>query len=399
MKQYCYCFNKDYFMDIFSDIAKKYLEKGLIAGLEWDIRLKNKSLSEGVIGFKDIKSKKALDLNQVYRIYSMTKPILSVALIRLIERNEIHLHSLAQEFIPSLRHLKVILPDGSLERLKRPITIADLLTHTAGFSYNFNIGCQVASFYKELDILNDPEKSLEEMVDQISTLPLAFQPGDAWRYSVATDILGRILEVHRKQRLRDVLKDLILDPLGMSETDFSINENQVSRLMPMHGTNDVNELISLKPKSLELVDIEKVHPSRGADIKERGGSGLFSTIKDYQLFCEFLINGKDKNGSQMISKTMHNFMLENRIPKKLLPLKLGPRLLDGYGWNLIGRLMINSGQAMSLTNNGEFGWAGAAKTFFWIDRKENLTGVIMTQYAGCDINISDEFRAASYSLI
>lgn len=315
MKQYCYCFNKDYFMDIFSDIAKKYLEKGLIAGLEWDIRLKNKSLSEGVIGFKDIKSKKTLAPNQVYRIYSMTKPILSVALIRLIERNEIHLHSLAQEFIPSLRHLKVILPDGSLERLKRPITIADLLTHTAGFSYNFNIGCQVASFYKELDILNDPEKSLEEMVDQISTLPLAFQPGDAWRYSVATDILGRILEVHRKQRLRDVLKDLIIDPLGMSETDFSINENQVSRLMPMHGTNDVNELISLKPKSLELVDIEKVHPSRGADIKERGGSGLFSTIKDYQLFCEFLINGKDKNGSQMISKTMHNFMLENRIPK------------------------------------------------------------------------------------
>ena len=386
-------------MDIFSDIAKKYLEKGLIAGLEWDIRFQNKSLSEGVIGFKDIKSKKTLNPNQVYRIYSMTKPILSVALIRLIERNEIHLHSLAQEFIPSLRHLKVILPDGSLERLKRPITIADLLTHTAGFSYNFNIGCQVASFYKELDILNDPEKSLEEMVDQISTLPLAFQPGDAWRYSVATDILGRILEVHRKQRLRDVLKDLILDPLGMNETDFSINENQVSRLMPMHGTNDVNELISLKPKSLELVDIEKVHPSRGADIKERGGSGLFSTIKDYQLFCEFLINGKDKNGSQMISKTMHNFMLENRIPKKLLPLKLGPRLLDGYGWNLIGRLMINSGQAMSLTNNGEFGWAGAAKTFFWIDRKENLTGVIMTQYAGCDINISDEFRAASYSLI
>ena len=132
---------------------------------------------------------------------------------------------------------------------------------------------------------------------------------------------------------------------------------------------------------------------------ERGGSGLFSTIKDYQLFCEFLINGQDKNGSPMISKTMHNFMLENRIPKKLLPLKLGPRLLDGYGWNLIGRLMIDSGQAMSLTNNGEFGWAGAAKTYFWVDRKENLSGVIMTQYAGCDINISDEFRAASYSLI
>jgi len=386
-------------MDSFSDIAQKYLDKGLIAGLEWDIRSRNKSLSEGVAGFKDIESKTPLDRDQIYRIYSMTKPILSFALIRLIERNQLHLHSLAQEFIPSLRHLKVILPDGSLERLKRPITIADLLTHTAGFSYNFNIGCQVAPFYKELNILNDPHKSLEEMVDQISTLPLAFQPGDAWRYSVATDILGRILEVHRKQRLRDVLKDLVFDPLGMNETDFSIKKDQASRLMPMHGTNDVNELISLKPKSLEVVDIEKVHPSQGKDVMERGGSGLFSTIKDYQLFCEFLINGQDKNGSPMISKTMHNFMLENRIPKKLLPLKLGPRLLDGYGWNLIGRLMIDSGKAMSLTNNGEFGWAGAAKTFFWVDRKENLSGVIMTQYAGCDINISDEFRAASYSLI
>ena len=102
----------------------------------------------------------------------------------------------------------------------------------------------------------------------------------------------------------------------MNETDFRIKKDQVSRLMPMHGTNDVNELISLKQKNLEVVDIEKVHPSQGNDVMERGGSGLFSTIKDYQLFCEFLINGQDKNGSPMISKTMHNFMLENRIPKK-----------------------------------------------------------------------------------
>ena len=204
-------------MDIFSEIAQKSVQKGLIAGLDWDIRLKSKELSSGVAGFRDIESKYHLESNQVYRIYSMTKPIVSVALIRLIERNDIHLHSLAQEFIPSLRHLKVLLPNGELQRLKRPINIADLLTHTAGFSYNFNIGCQVAQFYQELNILNDPEKSLEELVDQISTLPLAFQPGDAWRYSVATDILGRILEVLRGQRLRDVLKDLILDPLDMNE--------------------------------------------------------------------------------------------------------------------------------------------------------------------------------------
>ena len=169
--------------------------------------------------------------------------------------------------------------------------------------------------------------------------------------------------------------------------------------MPMHGTNNFNELISLNQKDLVVVDIEKTHPSEGLNIHERGGGGLFSTVKDYQLFCKFLLDRMDKEGTPLISSMMHNFMLKNRIQKNLLPLKLGPRLLDGYGWNLIGRVMIDSGQAMSLTNNGEFGWAGAATTFFWLDIEKSLSGVMMTQYAGRDLNLANEFRAASYSAI
>jgi CubicO group peptidase (beta-lactamase class C family) len=385
-------------MDVFSRIANRYIDKGLIAGVEWDIRSNDEILTAGVAGFRDVHSREILKPDQIYRIYSMTKPVVSVAIIRLIEKHKIDLGSIAQEFIPSLRRLKVIRPDGELERLKRPINIADLLTHTAGFSYNFNIGCQVTQFYQRLDILNDPLKTLEKMVDQIATIPLAFQPGEAWRYSVATDILGRILEVVEGKRLKDILKELLFDPLGMSETDFQIKEDQRSRLMPMHGTNNANDLISLKPKSLTVVDIEKTYPSEG-DVMERGGSGLFSTVKDYQLFCKFLMDGKDKNGSLIISKMMHSFMLENRIPQEILPLKIGPKTLDGYGWNLLGRLMIDKGQAMSLTNNGEFGWEGAAKTFFWVDIEKQLTGVLMTQFTGTEINLSDEFRAASYSSI
>ena len=115
--------------------------------------------------------------------------------IRLIEACKLSLYSTVQEFIPSFKYLKVLRSDGELERLKRPITLADLLTHTAGLSYNFNMGCSVAQFYQQENILNDSDISLEEMVDKIATLPLAFQPGEAWRYSVATDVLGRILEV------------------------------------------------------------------------------------------------------------------------------------------------------------------------------------------------------------
>ena len=384
---------------MFTEIAQKFIEKKLIAGLEWDVRIKDQVLSSGVAGHKDARSSKPLKKNQIYRIFSMTKPIVSMACIRLIEKNKLHLNSIAQEFIPSLRSLKVIRPDGALERLKRPITIADLLTHTSGFSYSFNIGCQVASFYKEANLLNEPFLSLEEFVDKIASLPLAFQPGEAWRYSVSIDVLGRILEVIEGKRLEDILRNLILDPLGMNETSFFLDKTKAERLMPMHGTNNFNELISLNQKDLVVVDIEKTHPSEGLNIHERGGGGLFSTVKDYQLFCKFLLDRMDKEGTPLISSMMHNFMLKNRIQKNLLPLKLGPRLLDGYGWNLIGRVMIDSGQAMSLTNNGEFGWAGAATTFFWLDIEKNLSGVMMTQYAGRDLNLANEFRAASYSTI
>ena len=384
---------------MFTEIAQKFIEKKLIAGLEWDVRIKDQVLSSGVAGYKDARSSKPLKKNQIYRIFSMTKPIVSMACIRLIEKNKLHLNSIAQEFIPSLSSLKVIRPDGALERLKRPITIADLLTHTSGLSYSFNIGCQVASFYKDANLLNEPFLSLEEFVDKIASLPLAFQPGEAWRYSVSIDVLGRILEVLEGKRLEDILRNLILDPLGMNETSFFLDKTKAERLMPMHGTNNFNELISLNQKDLVVVDIEKTHPSEGLNIHERGGGGLFSTVKDYQLFCKFLLDRMDKEGTPLISSMMHNFMLKNRIQKNLLPLKLGPRLLDGYGWNLIGRVMIDSGQAMSLTNNGEFGWAGAATTFFWLDIEKSLSGVMMTQYAGRDLNLANEFRAASYSAI
>ena len=289
--------------------------------------------------------------------------------------------------------------DGELERLKRPITLADLLTHTAGLSYNFNMGCSVAQFYQQENILNDSDISLEEMVDKIATLPLAFQPGEAWRYSVATDVIGRLLEVVENKKLNDILREQILAPLEMKDTAFSVSKTNATKIMPMHGDPDANKLISFQQAPLKLVDAEKSHPSNGEFINLRGGTGLFSTIDDYQLFCNFLLSGKDKNGTPLISKTMHDFMLTNRISDQMLPLRLGPIALSGYGWNLIGRVMTDKGLAMSLTENGEFGWSGAASTYFWVDRKNQLTGIIMTQYIGGYITIADDFRAASYSLI
>ncbi len=386
-------------MDQFSKIAKSYIDMGQIAGLEWEIRHFNKIVSKGVEGFSDIEKKLILKPDQIYRIYSMTKPIVSVAAIRLIEANKLSLYSNIQDFIPSFKYLKIMRPNGELERLKRPINIADLLTHTSGLSYNFNMGCSVAQFYQEKNILNDPNISLEEMVEQIATLPLAFQPGESWRYSVATDVIGRVLEVIENKRLNDILDEQILYPLEMKDTAFTVSKNNTKKVMPMHGDTDANKLISFQQAPLKIVDAEKSHPSQADVINLRGGTGLFSTINDYQLFCNFLLNGKNKRGSTVISKAMHDFMLTNRIPYQILPLRLGPIALSGYGWNLIGRVMINKGLAMSLTEDGEFGWSGAASTYYWIDRKNQLTGIIMTQYIGGYLTLSDDFRAASYAMI
>ena len=386
-------------MDQFSLVAKKYVDKSLIAGLEWEIRHFNKVVSKDVYGYSDIENKTILKPGQIYRIYSMTKPIVSVAAIRLIEACKLSLYSTVQEFIPSFKYLKVLRSDGELERLKRPITLADLLTHTAGLSYNFNMGCSVAQFYQQENILNDPDISLEEMVDKIATLPLAFQPGEAWRYSVATDVIGRLLEVVENKKLNDILREQVLIPLEMKDTAFSVSKANAPKIMPMHGDPDANKLISFQQAPLKLVDAEKSHPSSGEFINLRGGTGLFSTTDDYQLFCNFLLSGKDKNGTPLISKTMHDFMLTNRFSDQMLPLRLGPIALSGYGWNLIGRVMTNKGLAMSLTENGELGWSGAASTYFWVERENHLTGIIMTQYIGGYITIADDFRATSYSLI
>ena len=195
------------------------------------------------------------------------------------------------------------------------------------------------------------------------------------------------------------MHEQILAPLEMKDTAFSVSKTNATKIMPMHGDTDANKLISFQQAPLKLVDAEKSHPSNGEFINLRGGTGLFSTIDDYQLFCNFLLSGKDKNGTPLISKTMHDFMLTNRISDQMLPLRLGPIALSGYGWNLIGRVMTDKGLAMSLTENGELGWSGAASTYFWVDRENHLTGIIMTQYIGGYITIADDFRATSYSLI
>ena len=321
--------------------------------------------------------------------------------LMLIEAGRLRLYDFLPQFNRAFAMMKVLSPDGTLAPAHRMITVEDLLTHRAGFTYEFITGCHIAPGYDAIALSEDGTVSLDEMMAKLATQPLAFQPGSQFRYSVATDVLAHVIEKATGERLDDLLEAHLFTPLKMNDTGFRLAQESQDRLMPMFGVDNIRALSPLNPPSaqtLTAIDVESMYPSSDSNFI-RGGHGLFSTTSDYLKFSTMLLDGKTPDGDVLLSRTMLKMMQANRIPANQLPLKIGIGALPGYGWGLSGRVMMDTGHAMSLTNNGEFGWAGAAATYFWVDPSEAMVGVIMTQYLGSILPLSDELRTAAYQML
>jgi CubicO group peptidase (beta-lactamase class C family) len=236
---------------------------------------------------------------------------------------------------------------------------------------------------------------------RIAEQPIAFQPGTQYRYSVATDVLAHVIEKAAGRGIDELMKEYIFDPLGMHDTAYFVPAEKRARLMPMFGITDITQLVSLKPRPQELTsaDVEEMYPSNRPGQFRRGGHGLFSTLDDYTRFARMLLNGKTQDGKTILSRKMIELMRANRIPASQLPLTIGPQALGGYGWGLGVRVMIDIGQANTLTGDGELGWSGAASTYFWVDPNEAMTGVVMTQYLGSMLPMTDDVRVAAYQML
>jgi CubicO group peptidase (beta-lactamase class C family) len=319
----------------------------------------------------------------------------------LIEQGKLRLYDMLAQYNPGFQSMRVLLPSGELEPAKRPILVEDLFTHRAGFTYEFIAGCHIAPGYDAIDISSDGASTLDEMMTKLATQPLAFQPGSQFRYSVCTDVLAHVCEKASGRTMQNLLQEYILGPLEMNDTDYYVPEEKQSRLMPMFGISDVAEMSFLNPpQKQELIsaDVEEMYPSTNPAYS-RGGHGLFSTLDDYFKFGRMLLNGKGPNGEAIISRKMHEMMLSNRIPESQLPLRIGLSSLPGYGWGLGVRIMMDPGKALGLTGKGEFGWAGAASTYFWVDPSEDMVGVFMTQYLGSVLPMADDLRSAAYQML
>ena len=378
-------------------VARHYTDAAAFSSIEWLIYQRGSILDAGSVGYACREENTPVPDTPIYRIYSMTKPIVSAMGLILMEQGRLHLFDPVAKFIPGFKRPDILNTHGIRAPAHGPITVEHLFTHRSGLSYGFMPGCPVGELYRKHNLAEDGSRSLAEYVDILSTLPIAFEPGSRWHYSCSTDVLARIIEIVMNESLDQVLQRYLFEPLGMHETGFFVANNNLSRLMPMHGQS-LDEILGdpFSNPPLKRRDCEAAYPSNPVTATARGGHGLISTAKDYLEFALMTRYGKSRSGRTLISRKMLEFAWHNRLPSNLIPIAVGPFPSPGYGWNLLGRVMVNPGDAIHLTGNGEGGWAGAAGTYYWVDRSEDFVGIVMTQNLGIVSPMRNDMQSAAY---
>ena len=380
---------------------QKHIDAGRCNGAEWIINYKNNIYHEA-IGYRDLELKNKLNKNSYYRIWSMTKPIIGFAAMQLIEKNFLSLDDTIDKHLSDFKNLKKL---SSIESnlndttaLENKPTVRQLLQHTAGFTYN---SCDnfLAKEYEDRSLFHSPSSSLEEEISKISELPLLYEPGLNWHYSISIDVLARVIEVVTKDKISDILNENIFLPLEMNDTNFYIDENSNKQLVETFEYNtDKLKLTNLNFDKRKLILYG--YPTNNKNYS-RGGHGLFSTAEDYEKFATMLINGKNKNGKELINAQSLELMRNNSLNKELLPIEITSintnkdedyeNDLDGYGWGLGFRVLMNNTAQNKFGPLGEFGWSGYAATYFLSDPKNNLSAVLMMQILDADKNIKKDF--------
>jgi len=388
-------------LDYLQKTADNLVSEHLFAGIEWRVDKGGKNIFAGKSGVQDLATNSEIPENALYRIYSMTKPIISVLTLKLIEEGYLQLTSTLAEFDNRFSSMIVLNSDGHLAPADGLITVEHLLTHRAGFSYDFNIGCAVAPYYRQAELMENGYRDLGEIISILSDLPLVFNPGSHWRYSVATDVLAYLLETVTQKTITELLRKYILSPLEMTDTNFTIEPENQHRIMQVYGVRSLSELPVLKRLPHDLSKPANLGRSHPLDYPEfrRGGYGLFSTISDYMKFANMLRNGKTIDGQVILSKGMWNLMHKTRVSFPNNTFRINDEPFCGYGWNLIGRVMENVGEAQYTTSLGEFGWSGAAATYFWVDPIRDVTGCLMTQYIGREVPIDGMMQTAAMRML
>ncbi len=339
-------------------------------------------------GLRDIAANQPFTADTVVRIYSMTKPITSVALMMLVERGQVHLEAPLSDFIPEFAECNALIPGArridQVEPAPSP-TLHQALTHTSGLSYPFNPGVLPQAMDKD-DLLFKPNQgALADMAASVAGLPLAFQPGSSWEYSVGIDIIGRVIEVVSGHSLATFIADEITGPLGMSDTSFSVPDQSVGRFAalytPLAGDSMTLNSSQRGAETLRLIDTPERSPFRHASMYS-GGGGMVGTIDDYLAFCEMLRQGGALGATRLLSPKTVQFMFRNHLAGDIAALgvsSFAEQPMQGVGFGIGGSITLQPGRTGAPGSVGDFSWGGMASTFFWIDPVLDLSVVFFTQ--------------------
>lgn len=341
---------------------------------------------DGEIAFLDaygsadpVKQAPTPPVDHIARYYSMTKPITTVAAMSLLEEGLLQLDDPVAKFIPEFVETQVYVsgPAGDMttEPQQSPVTVRQLMTHTSGLTYGrFDAG-PVGEVYREAGVdFGKSKETLADMARKAASMPLCFQPGTKWTYSIATDVLGRVVEVVAGQPLDRVLRDRILTPLGMVDTAFGIPPEKAERAAACYE----------KTPSQLMKRVDDAADARffGMPTMHSGGGGLVSTIPDYLRFVEMLRRGGEFGGTRILGRKTVDLMMMNHLPDDIASMGMATfseMPMVGIGFGLGGSILLDPARAQILGSVGEFAWGGVASTGFWIDRAEGIVALMATQ--------------------
>ena len=357
-------------LQILSDAFKREVDKGTLPGATVMVARRGQIGWFDAIGRQGPGADTPMSKESIFRIFSMTKPIVSVAIMMLLEDGHFLLNDPVAKFIPEFARLQVgIERHGKLELapVARPMTIQDLLRHTSGLTYEHTGNSLVQQLYTDARLRSRKITNAEHAA-MVASLPLICQPGAEWNYSRSTDILGRIIEIVARKPLSAFLTERILAPLQMAETAFFTAEENASRLA---------EPFPIDPWTAEKVQLFNMLERPAM---ESGGGGLVSTTMDYARFCQMLLSGGNLDGVRIIGRKTLELMASDHLNPKVA-IK-GTLLTPGHGFGLGFAVRTSAGIASFPGSVGQFFWSGMGGTFFWIDPKEELFAVFMSQAPG-----------------
>ena len=335
-------------------------------------------------GMQDIATTKPVEFDTIFRLYSMTKPITSVAVMMLYEEGHFQLTTPVSEFVPYFKDMKVYTEDGSaIVDAEREVTIKHLLTHTAGLIYESDKDDHpIDQRYEDADLYGG---DLANMIQKLGDIPLIHHPGDAWKYGMSTDVLGYLVQIVSGMPFETFLKTRIFEPLGMNDTGFSVRVENADRYSKVYEFGEDGELQA----------IEKIHAATGPlSFFHSGGGGLQSTAADYLRFCQMVLNGGELDGVRLLGRKTAELITMDHISNSWKPNKR-----TGAGFGLGFAVVTDVADTGSLGSVGTCSWGGMASTTFWIDPVEELIGIFMTQLVGADSPFHAQFRTLTYQAL